>query len=155
MSDSVKAQILAAVGVRLATLTQANGYSLTVKKVYVDEIPMGIQLQQQKLPAIFLMEGVDTPTLQHRRVDGMMNIIIQLWHNRVGDVKMSEYVRDCFKTIYANHPTAQREDEFRSIHSKLVEFIPLRITPDLNMIEANRVTELSFNIRYSSRLYDL
>lgn len=152
---SLKADILASVKTRLTSISEANGYSLSPKEVYVDEIPMGIQLNEYQLPAILLMEGVDTPTTQHRRVDGLMNIIIQLWHNRVGDVIMSNYVRDCFKAIYANSPTAEKEDEFRTIHPKVVEFIPLRITPDLNMIEANRVTELSFNIRYSSRLYDL
>lgn len=153
---SVKAEISQAVAARLATITTANLYSVDVKKVLVDDIPMGIQMVDYELPAIFLLEGVDTPTTQQGCVNGQWNLILQLWHkDGVIDSVMQGFTRDVFKAIFANSAVAETNGAFRALHPKIVEFIPLRITPDLHMIEANRVVELSFNVHYRTRLYDL
>jgi len=155
MTASIKGQILEAIANRLTIITLANGFATGVKKIYNDKIPMGIQLQKQQLPAIFLLEGPDTIQLEFGCMKGNWDIRMQLWHNEVGDVEMIAFVRDVLKAIYANSPTAQVLDAFRALHPNIYEFIPLSISPDLHMIEANRVTELSFEVRYRTKLFDL
>lgn len=154
-AGSLKGQILEAVAARLAKVTVANGYATDVKKVYADKIPMGIQLNKYQLPAIFLLDGPDSIELEHSCIKGNWDLRLQLWHNEVGDTEMQQFVRDVMKVIYADSATAQRQDQFRAIHEKVHEFIPLSISPDLNMIEANRVAELSFLVRYRTKPFDL
>ena len=155
MTASIKGQILDALATRLTSITTANGYYTNVKKIYNDKIPMGIQLQKQQLPAIFLLEGPDILTTEFGCLKGSWDIRMQLWHNEVGDTEMIAFARDVMKAIYANSPNASVLDAFRSLHPNIYEFVPLSISPDLHMIEANRVTELSFEVRYRTKLFDL
>ena len=153
---SIKGQILENVAARLATITQVNGYSTDVKKVYSDRIPMGIELRKDQVPCIFLIDAPDNITMQHSCVRGDWDMRLQLWHNSgIGDIIMMDFVRNVFKAIYANSPTAATEQHFRGIHASIYELIPLSISPDLNMIEANRIIELTFLVRYSTQLYNL
>jgi hypothetical protein len=116
---------------------------------------MGIQLNKQSLPSIFVLEVPDSIDMQFGCMVGNWDFRLQLWHNEVGDVQMVEFSRDVLKSIFANSPTAQRVDAFRGLHPNITEVIPLSISPDLNMIEANRVTEISFVVRYRTKLFDL
>jgi hypothetical protein len=152
---SIRAEIFTAIANRLETVKSVNGYSTNVNKVYFDEIPMGIQLQPHQLPAIFLLDRQDPLDTEHKQLVGRWDIDMQLWNVRVGDVAMMQFVRDVYKAIYANSSTAQREDEFRSLHPQIVEVKPLWIRGDLNMIKSNRITELSFSIHYRTRLHNM
>jgi len=154
-STSIKGQILEAFANRLTLVTTANGYATNVKKIYSDKIPMGIQLNKQQLPAIFVLDGPDSIDMQMGCMNGNWDFRLQLWHNEVGDIQMIEFARDVLKVIFANSPSAQRTDAFRALHPNIVEVIPLSISPDLNMIDANRVTEISFVVRYRTKLFDL
>ncbi len=152
----VRGEILVALAERLGTITAANGYSTNVNKVYYDKIPMGIRLASYKLPAIFLLERLDPITNQHKQLQGATEYDLQLWHNDgVGDVEMDTFVGDVFKAIYADSATAQREDQFRSLHPKLVIVRPISIAGDLNMIDANRIYEVSFSVEYRCKFYEL
>lgn len=156
MQVSIKSQIIDAIAQRLTKITTANGYALDVKKVLYDKIPMGIQLNVYQLPVIFLLDGPDSIEFEHSCVKGNWDFRLQLWHNNtVGDFTMLDFVRAVFKVIFADSPTAQRNDAFRALDNNIVEFIPLSISPDLNMIDANRVTEISFQIRYRTKLFDM
>lgn len=154
-SVSIKGQISDAFAARLATITTANGYGTNVKKVYSDKIPMGIQLTKHAVPAIFVLDGPDQLDMQFGCMVGNWDFRLQLWHNEVGDIVMIEFCRDVLKAIFADSPTAQRVDAFRALHTSITEVIPLSISPDLNMIDANRVTEISFIVRYRTKLFDL
>lgn len=152
----IRGEIVEALANRLSTIIQANGYSTDVKNVYYDEIPMGIRLQSYKLPAIFLLERIDPLATEHKVLKGAVEYDLQLWHNDgVGDVEMTVFVGDVFRAIYANSPTAQREDAFRQLHENIVRVVPLSIEGDLNMIEANRVYGVSFSVEYRCKLYQL
>jgi len=141
---------------RLATVTASNGYSTDVKKVYYDQIPMGIDLPKYDLPTIFQLNRVESNSMQQKCYNGMWEFDLQLWeHGSVGDIEMAEFVRSVYKALYANSPTAQREDQFRSIHSTITELVPLPISADLNMIEANRITVVTFRVHYRTKLYNL
>jgi len=153
---STRSEIMQAIADRLVTITSANGYDLNLKKVYYDKIPMGIQLLSHQLPCLFLLSDSDNPKMQNSCVIGDWTIRIQIWaEGKASDFQMDDYVRDVFKCIYANSSTAQVNDQFRSLHSKLVRIEPLSIDPDLNMIEANRVYELTFKIEYRTNLFSL
>lgn len=153
--DVIRGQILTNLATRLAKVKTANGYSTNVQKVYYDDIPMGIQLRKDQLPAIFLISGPDLPEFQQSCVIGNWEFIIQLWHNEVSDKEMENFSRNVFKAIYADSPTAQVWDQFRKLHERVFEVIPLSISPDLHMIKANRITELRFRLKYRTKLYDL
>lgn len=153
---SIKGAIFQAIANRLTNLTAANGYSTNVKQVYWDKIPMGLQLSVQQLPCIFLLDGPDPVDMKFKCLEGNWDIRLQLWHNgKIGDLEMLQFSRDVFKVIYANSPTAEVDDQFRTLHSRIVEIVPLSISPDLNMIDGNRVAELAFTVRYRTKLFDL
>jgi hypothetical protein len=153
---SLKADIMQAIATRLETITTSNAYSLTLQKVYYDQIPMGIQLLSHNLPAMFLLDGDDRLRTENGCLVGEWDFRIQLWYDaKKTDFDMMNFVRDVYKCIYANSPNAERQDGFRALHPSLVEFKPVAISPDLNMIEANRIYELSFLVHYRTKLYSL
>jgi len=153
--SSIKAQIFANFVDRLKTIKESNGYSFTVQKVFADDIPTGLSLEAYELPAILALEAQDKIKMQHQCLDGMWTIELQLIHGDVSDTVMMEFVRDVFKAIYANSPVAERNDAFREIHPSIYQISPLSISPDLNMIEANRFYGISLAIHYRARLYNL
>jgi hypothetical protein len=151
----VKADILAALAARLQTITAANGYSTPVTNVYWDKIPMGIELNDYQLPAIFIIDKTDSPEMEHRVIKGNWEVGLQLWQTGdKSDLDMLELVRNVYKSLYANSATAQVNDAFR-LTSQVVELIPVSMDTDLNMIEANRVYDISFSIRYRTNLFNL
>lgn len=153
---STRAQIMTAFATRLAKVTTANGYSTNVRKVFFDKIPMGLQMQDYELPAIFLLDKFDNLQLQIDRVEGRWEFALQLWHTgKQTDATMHEFVADIMKTIYADSPTIQTHGAFRAIHNQIVEVIPLSVTGDLQMIDANRIYELRFVIVYRTKLYTM
>lgn len=154
-SVSVRGQILEAVKARLETITLANGYLTGVQKVYFDKIPMGLDLAAYHLPAIFLIDGPDSLEFEHACVKGNWDLRLQLWHNEVGDIDMIHFVRDVLKALYADSAVATVNDKFRSLHPSIVELIPATISPDLHMIDANRVSELTFIVRYRTKLFSM
>lgn len=156
MTQSVRGQIIEALASRLNKIKQANGYSTDVMDVYYDQIPMGMELADYQLPAIFLLNRVETPQMQHKCYVGMWEFDLQLWHRgNVGDVEMTEYTRDVYKALFADSASADTEGEFRSLHPSIAELIPLNISADLNMIEENRITVLTFRVHYRTKLYNL
>lgn len=153
---SLKFDIFQAIAGKLQTITLANGYSKEFKKVYYDQIPMGINLSVYQLPVIFLIDGTDSITMEHSCLNGDWEIRIVVWSDEKDtDEQMMDYVRNIFKCIYAGNPTGQSSTAFRGLHPSLVEIIPLSINPDLNMIKANRAIEMVFNVRYRTKLYSL
>ena len=152
---SMRGDMLDAFANRVATVTAANGYSTDVKKVYADKIRMGLILNPYQLPAVFIFDVQDTIQLIHGQMLGSWEFDIQLWHNKVGDVEMANYVRDVMKSIFANSPTATRVDAFRAIHPQIVEAKPLSIASDLNMIDANRISEIRFMLSYRTTLFNM
>ena len=152
---TTRTAIMQGLASRLATVTAAAGYTTDVKKVYNDDIPLGSSLNDYQLPAILLIEAGDNPAMDFKQFKGEWTVSLQLWSGQAVDSAMHQFVADVFKAIYANSPVAQDEGAFRSIHPKLVEIIPARIAPDLNMIEGNRVYEVSFVIRYRTELWNL
>jgi len=155
---AVRAEISKGIRDRLKTITDANGYCTNVKEVYFDKIPMGLALRQDKLPAILLIQGVDN--VSRTELGGCLigdwELELQLWHcGNIGDCEMNRFEADVFRAIYANSATAQTNSQYRKIHPKIERMNPDRIIPDLNMMEANRVSIVFFRISYRTQLFDL
>lgn len=150
---SVHGDIQVAIATRLQSLTAANGYGTDVRSVYHDEIPMGLELNDYQLPAIFLVDNITPIAMKFPIAEQNWQFTLQLWHNRVSDQVMWDFIKDVMKCIYANSPTAQRHDAWRSIHDKIIQIKPLSVAADLNMIEANRVYVLSFELMYRTELF--
>ncbi len=151
----VRAEILTNLATRLQSVTAANGYTTDVKQVYYDTIPMGLELNDYQMPAIFLLDRIDPLKTIQGIIEGMWEFDLQLWNSEVSDAVMLQFVGDIFKAIYADSPVAEMNGAFRSIHPKVVEIIPLSISGDLHMIEANRITNVTFQVRYRSKLFEL
>ncbi len=81
---------------------------------------------------------------------------LQLWHDvDTGDIAMAALVAEVFKVIYADSPSAQVDGEFRKLHPSLVEIVPTTIASDLQMIDANRVQEITFTVKYRTKLFSM
>ena len=153
---SIKNDIKNAFIARLRTITSANGYSTGVVAVYDDRLPMGISLETHELPAIIAIAGEDRiePKGQNRIYCEWM-FYLQLIHGDVTDDVMFQFAGDVGKAIFANSPTADRQDEFRTLHSSIYQMDILEIEPDLNMIEANRFMVMSLKIKYVTKYNSL
>lgn len=153
---SKKNDILTALASRLGTITVANGYSLNVVHVFGDVIPMGLSLETHELPAILLIPRVDKidPKGQNKIYCEWI-VHLQLIHGYVSNSIMFNFVRDVAKAIFANHPTADRQDEYRTIHPSIYKMDITFIDPDLNMIEANRFEIMELNIKFITQYNDL
>lgn len=153
---SVKTQIMTAFAQRLATITAANGYSTDVKKVFYDKIPMGLEAPDYQLPAIYMLDKDDSLSLKINRVEGRWEFYLQIWHKaNVADSVMLDFVADIMKAVFANSPTQQTHGAFKAIHPKIYQVIPLSVTGDLQMIDANRVYDVRFLVVYETELYNM
>lgn len=153
---SLRNDIKVALAARLATITTANGYSTNVMSVYSDEIPMGLELEAQEVPAILLIAADDTMIRKAQNVTfGEWQFAIQLVHEEVSDTIMHNFIADVSKAIFANSSTAQRLDEYRKINSAIYDMDIIKIEPDLNMIEANRFAIIHLVVRYTTQLFNL
>ena len=155
MADSKRALITDGLAERLRKITTANGYGTNVKKVFIDDIPMGLDFDEFEMPAILVISGDDKAEMKHQCMYGSWHHELQLWHNRVSDAVMNEFVRDVYKAIYADSPTLQRNTAFKSIHPSIYDVKPLPILSDLNMIETNRCYIVNLSIEYTAKLWDL
>ncbi len=155
-----KDEIQAALAARLRTITNANGYTTDVVNVYGEDtddanIPMGLDLEDYKLPAILILNGRDTPKHEQQWLVGRWLIHLQLIHKPgETDATMKTFVRDVLKAIYADSPTLQRNGEFRKLGQSTQWHIVL-IDPDVNMIDVNRFTEMVFEVQYHCHPTDL
>jgi hypothetical protein len=117
---------------------------------------MGIQLSKHQVPAIFLLDRINPIILEHHVVKGDWEFDLQLWHDvDTGDIAMAALVAEVFKVIYADSPSAQVDGEFRKLHPSLVEIVPTTIASDLQMIDANRVQEITFTVKYRTKLFSM
>lgn len=160
MPASKKEEIQIGLIARLEKLTSANGYDTDVQNVFVEEIPMGLDLDEHQVPAILVVSGVDTLERSHQWVKGSWEFEFQLWHNEVTDAIMQRFVRDVAKVIFADSPTAVRNEAWRGaqpigIHESVYNVWQQEIIPDLNMLEANRCYICDYLIQYQTRPHDL
>ena len=160
MAASKKELIISGLASRLETITAANGYDTDVQAVYLDEIPMSLDLDEYQLPAILIVCSHDKLERKHQWVHGNWNVEIQLIHNEVDDATMHRFVRDVAKAVFANSPTAARNEAWRGpaptgIHESLYNIWQLEIESDLNMIDANRFFIVNYLLQYQTRPHDL
>lgn len=160
MASSLREEIQLGLVARLETITSANGYDTNVRNVYADTIPMGLELEDHELPAILVISGDDEQERSTQWVKGMWNFEIQLIHTLTTDSVMNRFVRDVAKAIFANSPTAQRNEAFRGpspggIHESVYDVWQRVIESDLGMIEANRFYCCQYVIRYQTSPHNL
>lgn len=156
MGASKKEQIQNSLAARLLTITTANGYDTNISKVFNNEIPMGMDLEQSEVPAILVIAGRDIPKHEHQWLKGNWEIELQLVHNaEETDATMHRFVRDVNRAIYANSPTAIRRDAWREFDGKPSGWWIDDIVPDLFMIDANRCSVLNYIVSYHTDVLDL
>jgi len=156
MADSRAAQLLESFVDRLKTVTTANGYNTNVIKVFNDEIPMGLDLEEYELPAILVIAGKTKYTRETQWLVCDWFIELQLIHRHdVPDRTMENYVADIAKAIAANSPTIRRNDSWRVFNGKPTEVYLTEKDTDLNMIEGNRFYMMTYVISYHAHPTDL
>lgn len=141
---------------RLATITTANGYDVGIKKVFFDAIPMGLELKVTDLPAIFMLDEGAPYAHEQGCLNVAMSLRLQIWHDgKRTDEQMHDHIRAVAKAIYADHPTANRLDAWRTFHPSMVWVELVGDEGDLHMIEANRVATLNLIVHYRTTPIDL
>lgn len=152
---SLKSKILHGLADRLATITTDNGYSLTVKNVYHDLIPLGLDIAAHKVPAILLLDNDDIVQHEFQALNNAWSIDLQLIHGKVDDKTMLDYVRQVGKCIWANSATIPTTDGFRGINPSITWIELRRIQGDLHMIEANRFAIIEIVVHYRTKTFEL
>jgi hypothetical protein len=149
---SIRADIKNNLATRLRTIKSANGYATNLAFVYSNDIPMGLSLEPHELPSILLIPGNDTidPKGQNR-IYCDWTFYLQLIHADVDDDIMLAFINDVAKAIFANSATADRQDEYRTIHENIYKLDIIEIEPDLNMIEANRFAIIELRVKYTTK----
>jgi hypothetical protein len=149
---SIRSEIKNNLATRLRTISAANGYSTSLIAVYEEKIPMGINLEPHEVPAILLISGpcVIDPKGQNC-IYCDWSFYLQLIHADVSDSIMETYVREVSKAIFANSPSADRQDEYRLIHPSIYKADITEIEPDLNMIDANRFAIMTLKIKFITK----
>lgn len=141
---------------RIKTVTSANGYDTDIQNVFSDEIPMGMDLDEHEMPAVLVISGKDKPKHQQQWLIGSWLMELQLIHrHEVGDSVMHNFVRDINKAIYANSPTAVRNDAWRTFDGKPHAIWLQEIDTDLNMIDENRFFSITYMVQYHTHPTDL
>ena len=156
MATSRKGLIQQSLVDRIKTVTAANGYDTDIQKVFSDEIPMGLDLDEFELPAVLVISGKDTFDWQTQWIKGNWIIELQLIHlHSVGDSIMHNFVRDVVKSISANSPTLVKGDAWRIFDGKPTSVKPIETDTDLNMIDGNRFYSITYMVQYHTHPTDL
>jgi len=97
-----RSDIQAALAAKLATITTANGYATNVNTVYSDIIPMGLDLAEFEMPAIFLLAGPDEIKREMRCLRNQWTFEIQAWDEvEKADSVMDAFIADISKAMFA------------------------------------------------------
>ncbi len=131
-----------------------------MQNVFADEIPMSLDLDEYQLPAILVIGTHDKLERSHQWAKGNWEIEMQLIHGEVNDAVMHRFVRDVGKVMFADSPTAARNEAWRGpqpsgIHESVYNIWMQDIESDLNMIDANRFFIVNFLVQYQTRPHDL
>lgn len=152
---AVRSEILNALKTRLESITQTAGYDVTIKTVYHDKIPVGLELAPEDLPVLFLLDDGSTPEHEHEVVKIALNIRIQIVDvEEASDARIHDLHRAIGKAVWANHPVLQTNSNFR-FHPKVVQIEMGVDETDLNMIEGNRIATSRMIVHYRTKPYDL
>lgn len=153
---SKRSAIGQALRTRLKTILTTGGWPLSVKEVYYDKIPMGLELAPEELPAFFLLDDGAVYTHEHQAMVIAHKYRLQIVDtDEQPDDRMNELIRLAAKAIYADSPTAERTDAFRALHPAVFDFWLDEDETDLHMIDGNRIATLRMIVHYRSRPYDL
>lgn len=150
----IRSQVGLAFKARLEKVTEDNGYDHTIKAVYYDKIPMGLELLDHQLPALFLLDEGANHTHEHQTMDIAVSYRIQLVHGQVTDQVLQEIQRAIARVIFADSPVIDRTDQYR-IHTRVYQIEMVDDETDLHMIEANRIATMRFIVHYRTKPYDL
>jgi len=149
-----RAEILTALAARLATVTTDNGYTLSVKKVYADDIPLGLELADHEVPAILLLDKECRLNHEFQDLDAEWFLELQLIHGQVNDSVMLDFTRQVLKALFVDHPTAEGNLGIRTLHPLVYDIHALSAFGDLNTIEGNRFAILEITIMFKSKTWD-
>ena len=153
---SMRDEILANLKTRLDSITTAAGYATNLFRVFKDQIPMGMSLEPHELPAILLIPGMTKiDPKPSNRINCEWTVYLQLIDGAVSDSAMMNFVTDVGKAIFAGNATADRQDEYRTIHPSIYKLDIVAIEPDLNMIDSNRFFIVELNIKFTTKYNDL
>jgi hypothetical protein len=151
---STRTQILYALRDRLALVKTSNGWPVTVNSIFVDEIPMGLDLEPHQLPALIVMDDNDMFRHEHQALDCAWKIEIQLVLEKCPDSTVHELARNILKAIFAGTPTGETNGGFR--FHPAVTWVELQaMHSDLHMIEANRMASIDLVIHYRTKPWNL
>lgn len=154
--DSTRDRILQAICDRLKTMTAANFYELDVKRVFYDQIPLGMQLEAHEMPAVLMLDAGAEYQHEHQKLNVALKVRLHLiLEEGSTDKSVNFFIRQIGKAVWANHPAAEVTDQFRSIDPRIYQIVWDLDETDLNMIPANRIATAQMIVHYRTAPYDL
>lgn len=134
---------------RLKTITTANGYESNIEKVYSDEIPMGLSLEEFELPALLVIAGEMGFKHQNKCLFVVSDFEIQIIaHPAKPDSYLWQIMKDISLAIYNDGPVGNRSDAWRTFDGKPTAVWLKHNLTDLNMIAGNRMYCFTIVIEY-------
>jgi hypothetical protein len=151
---SKRAEILEALATRLQSITTANGYSTDVKKVFWNDIPLGMDLGDHEVPSILILDKECRVTHQFTDLELEWFFELQLIHAQVSDTLMLDFSRDVVKCLYANSPVVESSSYLR-FHPLVYDLQITSFYGDLHTIDANRFAIMEIIVFFGTKIWDL
>lgn len=152
---SIREDVGNALKVRLESITSGNGYPISVRAVYYDKIPMGLELGPEDMPALFLLDDGATIEHLHQALEISRAFRVQIVDQEAAtDGDLNTMIRLIAKAVWANHPNAAIQDAYR-FHERVYWVQMDSDETDLHMIEGNRIATVRMIVHYRTRPYDL
>ena len=153
--SSIGAEILTALKARLETITTAAGYGSTVKKVYLDRIGPASAESAIDLPCIQIMQ--DHEDYQHNGASSTYQadqfiVLFLVAEKQWSDAQMEDFMRDVRKCLYGGAADASGNTGI-TLGGKVSGIWLVGAVADLNMIDSNRVYQLTVKLRSTRTTY--
>lgn len=147
-------EILAALKTRLESITVANGYGRTVKKVRLSKSGMDLDIPTQDCPLIEIYQenaNVESGASAHILVTYTI-LLLLIDKKDQTDEQMEDFQAEVRAAIYGNSPTASGNSGI-TLGGKAVKCQWMATDYDLNLIEANRRCVMTWTIVSSQSTY--
>lgn len=142
------ALILAALKSRLETITVANGYGRTVKKVRGSKSAMDFDIPVSDCPLIEIVQ--DSANVEHGASSGIIveytMFILLIDKKDATDEQMEDFQQDVRFAIYGDSPTASGNSGI-TLGGNVIDCMWRSTKYDLNLVDANRRCLMEWTIR--------
>lgn len=160
---NIQNEILQTLKTRLETITIANAYPITIKKVNTGKGVLTMKLDPSQLPFVDIVNGgLETDKAYMGQINKFrMPITLRLvLKKEATDADLIQFQSCVLRAVFNNsYDVINGQKDGMKLNNgtqDLISYIELEaIHPDYNLIEANRMTDINLNLYFSSKIIDL